>query len=1188
MMKNATSLCSDESLRLLLYGDEQGSQFEAAQRHLDTCTDCQLRFDELAAGQEEWAEAKRLLAVGEAERLLTDEEADRSWSVAGHRHPPKEWSDSMASQLLSPPSHPEMLGRIGRYDIERLIGAGGMGVVFKAFDSELNRPVAVKVLAPHLAGSGAARSRFAREARAAAAVVDEHVVAIHNVEADGEWPFLVMQYVAGESLQTRLDRCGPLEICEILRIGMQTARGLAAAHSQGLIHRDVKPSNILLEESVDRALLTDFGLARTVDDASLTHTGCHPGTPQFMSPEQARGESVDQRSDLFSLGSVMYTMCTGRPPFRAETTFGILRRITDTEPRPIREINPDIPEWLCAIISKLMSKRADDRFESAREVAELFEECLAHVQQPTVVPLPLKIEIVAGLAKSSDSAGVPKFLATSAARRSIQWLIAAVLITGVLIFAGVLISIELNKGTLTIQCEADGVPIKITQGDKVVEKLAVNRMGASVRIAAGKYVVEIDGEADGITIKNGIVELQRRGQRIVKVVLDEAPRTADSRNRDQNPPNRLNRRSYMLQFSGRDETHMVIPKLRYDGSHPITLEATVMSLYRGSIIGDFNGAGLGLTVADGFCTFHVNDGRAADNGYASITSRTRIRYRMTTGHEKPVHIAGVLDGNELRLFVDGKLEGKETIGKFKKSKFPFMIGADPGGQGEPTQFLQGIIDEVCVSKTALYDKDFVPPSEFKSDEHTMVLYRFDEGEGDVANDASDNGLHAKIHNGEWIEAKAERETATSVVDYSKYGQAAGLMRWAATLNSRGEHAHVKLDDEGRVTYVHLGGGDITDEGLSHLKELKDVETLELTYTYGCSAEGLRHVQQMTNVKKINLWGNYNFSAGVGYLSGMTKVETLFLHKLRVTDDDMKFVKGMKGCKFFQMTLNPTVTDAGIAHLAGLTELESIYLTCPQLTDECLKYFHDMHRLNSLSISSPHVTNAGLQRLSKTLPNLKTVNKEPVEKLFEKKSAEKPADGESRPDRKQDIDGRYKDTTGKSPSPDGNIASNPRPQRILGFVPRLEEVKRDKQAKVPASQWPNALEEIRKGMAKRFPKMELKQDYRGEHGSQHLFYRQGNDAISVTLTHCNTPRAAGEALRLTDQQFNARPPADIRVKGVGDEAYVHGTPQHTGTFLMCYSNIYVHINASSRGLQLTAARDIADCLERVAHTATMKE
>jgi serine/threonine protein kinase len=157
---------------------------------------------------------------------------------------------------------------------------------------------------------------------------------------------------------------------------MQVADGLSAAHQQGIVHRDIKPSNILLEEGVDRALISDFGLARAADDASLTRTGFHPGTPQYMSPEQASGQSVDARSDLFSLGSMLYTMCTGRPPFRAENSLSVMRRISESEPTPIQEINPKIPEWMCAVITKLMAKSLPDRISSAAEVRGLLEALL--------------------------------------------------------------------------------------------------------------------------------------------------------------------------------------------------------------------------------------------------------------------------------------------------------------------------------------------------------------------------------------------------------------------------------------------------------------------------------------------------------------------------------------------------------------------------------------------------------------------------------------------------------------------------------------------------------------------------------------------------------------------------------------------------------------------------------------------
>jgi serine/threonine protein kinase len=350
--------------------------------HIESCTHCQKRISEMAGSSELWLGVKAAVAKQNS--------SDFRRSLASLTLDPSgiHWTESMAKQLLSPPVHPEMLGRLGRYDIERLIGSGGMGVVFKAFDTELNRTVAIKLLVPYLAGSGPARKRFSREARAAAAVVHRHVVPIHNVETDRESPFIVMQYVSGESLQSRIDRDGPLDLCEILRIGLQVADGLSAAHHQGLVHRDIKPSNILLEEAVDRALISDFGLARAADDASLTRTGFHPGTPLYMSPEQACGQIVDARSDLFSLGSMLYTMSTGRPPFRAENILSVMRRITDSEPTPIQEINPHIPAWLCSIIQKLMAKESANRFQSAAEVHDLLEKCLSHVQRPNGNALP--------------------------------------------------------------------------------------------------------------------------------------------------------------------------------------------------------------------------------------------------------------------------------------------------------------------------------------------------------------------------------------------------------------------------------------------------------------------------------------------------------------------------------------------------------------------------------------------------------------------------------------------------------------------------------------------------------------------------------------------------------------------------------------------------------------------------------
>ncbi len=288
--------------------------------------------------------------------------------------------------LLRPSPRPGALGRLDHYDVLEVVGSGGFGTVLKAFDARLHRVVAVKVLAPQLAASGAARARFHREAKTAAAVKDDHVVNIHAVAADdAPVPFLVMEFVAGQTLQQKLDKAGPLPPREVLRIGTQAARGLAAAHAQGLIHRDIKPANVLLENGVERVKITDFGLARAADDASLSQSGVVAGTPMYMSPEQARGDGLDPRTDLFSLGSVLYTLCTGRPPFRAGTTIAVLKRVIDDDPRPVREVNPEVPRWLADVVEKLHAKDPADRFQTAQEVADLLAGYLAEFQQQGVV-----------------------------------------------------------------------------------------------------------------------------------------------------------------------------------------------------------------------------------------------------------------------------------------------------------------------------------------------------------------------------------------------------------------------------------------------------------------------------------------------------------------------------------------------------------------------------------------------------------------------------------------------------------------------------------------------------------------------------------------------------------------------------------------------------------------------------------
>ena len=377
-------LCNDARLRAFLSAPEESGLYREVSQHVEKCHRCCERLLQLSDAGELVSEACETLRQ-EGDLTVVERENGSSSvlvtidSLQGTEVPID--FETVPLDFLAPASHPEMLGRLGRYEIEKVIGTGGMGIVLKGYDTELHRIVAIKVLLPHLANSGAARRRFSREAQSAAAVVHEHVIPIYNVESEGDIPYLVMQYVPGESLQGRVDAHGPLSVPEILRIGRQAAAGLAAAHDQGVVHRDVKPANLLLEESLDRVLISDFGLARTVDDATLTRTGIVAGTPHYMSPEQAGGEVVDRRTDLFSLGSVLYFMATGRPPFRADSPMAILNRICHEPHRPVDEINSGIPMELADVIERLLAKAPAERFDSARAVEARLSSILSELQQ---------------------------------------------------------------------------------------------------------------------------------------------------------------------------------------------------------------------------------------------------------------------------------------------------------------------------------------------------------------------------------------------------------------------------------------------------------------------------------------------------------------------------------------------------------------------------------------------------------------------------------------------------------------------------------------------------------------------------------------------------------------------------------------------------------------------------------------
>jgi hypothetical protein len=386
-------ICNDSFQKMLLEGELSSADEAAAVQHLDECPRCRARLEAAAGSDHDWSEARELLEASAERTHWTPAGLQSLSDTAVHFPGAAEEADLRRPPLvdlsfLAPTDDPAFVGRVGSYEIAGVIGQGGMGVVLKAVDRSLSRHVALKVLSPLLAGAGAARQRFAREARAMAALSHEHVVPIYAVDEHRGLPYFAMEYVPGGTLSARIAHEGPLETIAVVRIAMQTALALAAAHESGLVHRDIKPANILLDRGVERVRVTDFGLARAASEASETASGMLAGTPQYMSPEQINRDSCDARSDLFSLGSMMYAMCTGHAPFRAENVFAVLQRIVHDDPRPVRELNPNVPAWLAAFIARLMAKDRDARFASAAQVAELLAAELAHLQNPASSPLP--------------------------------------------------------------------------------------------------------------------------------------------------------------------------------------------------------------------------------------------------------------------------------------------------------------------------------------------------------------------------------------------------------------------------------------------------------------------------------------------------------------------------------------------------------------------------------------------------------------------------------------------------------------------------------------------------------------------------------------------------------------------------------------------------------------------------------
>ncbi|MGB7343052.1 MAG: serine/threonine-protein kinase [Pirellulaceae bacterium] len=363
------SCISDDQFAALLGNDLSASQQSIVEQHLSQCQDCQSRLMTLA-GEREFAGNERQVAgtdpgFASSERLAAVK-SNLLQSRIPMAMPANDKIEIVATpglqNKLQPSNADGSLGRFGPFEVLRLLGSGGMGAVYEVSSCEYAELVAMKVLQPHAARDKNARARFVREAKHLSIIDHENVVRVLNVAEIQRVPCIVMERVSGRSLQQMIDQgATPLPSELVRQIAIQTAAALATVHSCGILHRDVKPANIMIEEVTGRARLTDFGLAKAMHDVGLTASNAVPGTPEYMSPEQVAGDDVDYRSDLFSLGSSLYFAATGESPFANQNLLQVFRNVSSAFPKPVKRVVPGFDADLSNVIERLMCKEVNER-----------------------------------------------------------------------------------------------------------------------------------------------------------------------------------------------------------------------------------------------------------------------------------------------------------------------------------------------------------------------------------------------------------------------------------------------------------------------------------------------------------------------------------------------------------------------------------------------------------------------------------------------------------------------------------------------------------------------------------------------------------------------------------------------------------------------------------------------------------
>lgn len=695
---------------------------------------------------------------------------------------------------------------LDRYLILDEIGAGGMGVVYKALHQKMDRIVALKILPMDAVDTPDKVKRFQREVEAVAKLEHPNIVTAHDAHTSKGIHYLVMSYVDGSDLSDIVRKEGVLSIQQAVNCVTQAARGLVHAHNMGIIHRDIKPGNLLLDKQGAVHVL-DLGLAR-IDDMGLkadkeasddlTHPGMVMGTIAYLAPEQALDtHGADARSDIYSLGCTLFYLLTGAAPYPRETVMKTLLAHREDMIPDLSSKRVEVPNELNAIFQKMVAKNPDERFQNmgevitALETLEIPDELEVH-QMPQVAPTfqdtdkfqETSIEIISTPAQTRRK--------TSA--KSNSPLIAGGILAFVILLAGLIISLQTPAGTLILEMEqpelAGGI-VTIDGNEKVTIKTGKDDEKIEIKPDAQKHVLVVTHpDFEKFTKK---FEFKTAGDQTIKVRLEpkgiEEPKGFDlaaagekfkadvpdvaamNKKPDQDEPNAevdhmpiknaviaAGDANFALKFDGVDDYVDLGEGFRFDPNESLTLEAWVR------IDGNTKGSTQGIITSQPF-QLGIHDNK--NKWQVSVRDYLfggGIQANVRSAHGsvrlgQPHHISSVWQGNEkgslLRLFINGKLtrfyEVPAPLVFHEKSGIMQYLGMEYFYKSTPYGLLNGVMDEVRISKVARYERDFTPVSRFETDKATLALYHFDEGVGESLKDSSGNGHDGKIHGAKWYQ-----------------------------------------------------------------------------------------------------------------------------------------------------------------------------------------------------------------------------------------------------------------------------------------------------------------------------------------------------------------------------------------------------------------------------------------------------